>query len=191
MSRDFWPRSFRRSFVLIQTVLILFHLVPLVLWHCMLGVRKSIRPVKIGVIRCWCGYLSGARCRLFAYGPASATAVPKLNRLLPHLKSDWFYLSGTGLPRLACVAKRRWWLGEEMYGVWSWGSKTKEDLEREVVREDCQARKMNKEDAVDRCKWRKLIKDVWWSGWVWVGECFFWHRSTRVVPGQRPLCVCL
>ena len=30
----------------------------------------------------------------------------------------------------------------------------------EVVREDCQARKMNKEDATDRCKWRKMIKDV-------------------------------
>jgi len=31
---------------------------------------------------------------------------------------------------------------------------------REVVREDCQARKLNKEDAIDRSKWRKLIKDV-------------------------------
>ena len=31
---------------------------------------------------------------------------------------------------------------------------------REVVREDCQARKMNKQDAMDRCKWRKMIKDV-------------------------------
>jgi len=31
---------------------------------------------------------------------------------------------------------------------------------REVVGEDCQARKMNKEDAIDRCKWRKMIKDV-------------------------------
>ena len=34
---------------------------------------------------------------------------------------------------------------------------------REVVREDCQACKMikmNKEDAIDRCKWRKMIKDV-------------------------------
>ena len=29
---------------------------------------------------------------------------------------------------------------------------------REVVREDCQARKLNKEDAVD--KWRKVIKEV-------------------------------
>jgi len=31
---------------------------------------------------------------------------------------------------------------------------------REVVRKDCQACKMNKEDATDRCKWRKMIKDV-------------------------------
>ena len=31
---------------------------------------------------------------------------------------------------------------------------------REVVREDCKAHKLNKEDAMDRCKWRKMIKDV-------------------------------
>ena len=31
---------------------------------------------------------------------------------------------------------------------------------REVVQEDCQARKMNKVDAIDRCKWRKMIKDI-------------------------------
>ena len=31
---------------------------------------------------------------------------------------------------------------------------------KEVVREDCQARKLNKEDAVYRCKWRKVIKEV-------------------------------
>jgi len=49
---------------------------------------------------CWCGYLSGARCR-FAYGPADAIATPKPHRLLPHLNPDWFYLSGTGLPRLS------------------------------------------------------------------------------------------
>jgi len=29
---------------------------------------------KNWVMRCWCGYLSGARCRLFAYGPTNATA---------------------------------------------------------------------------------------------------------------------
>ena len=57
---------------------------------------------------------------------------------------------------------------------------------RYVVREDCQARKLNKEDAMDHCKWR-MIKDVRWSGCVWVGECFFWYRPTRVVPDKRPL----
>jgi len=25
---------------------------------------------------------------------------------------------------------------------------------------DCQARKLNKEDAMDRCKWRKMIKEA-------------------------------
>jgi len=30
----------------------------------------------------------------------------------------------------------------------------------EVVKEDCQASKLNKEDAMDHSKWRKLIKDV-------------------------------
>jgi len=29
---------------------------------------------KNGEMRCWCGYLSAARCRLFANGPADATA---------------------------------------------------------------------------------------------------------------------
>jgi len=40
---------------------------------------------KNWVMRCWCGYLSGARCRLFAYGPSDATAIPKPHHLLPHL----------------------------------------------------------------------------------------------------------
>ena len=31
---------------------------------------------------------------------------------------------------------------------------------REVVKEDCQACKLNEEDAMDRSKWRKLTKDV-------------------------------
>jgi len=31
---------------------------------------------------------------------------------------------------------------------------------REVVKEDCKARKLNKKDAGNRSKWRKLIKDV-------------------------------
>jgi len=64
--------------------------------------RQEERPVcKHCMMRCWCGYLSGARCRLFAYGPADATAIPKPRHLLPHLNPDWFYFSGTVLPRLS------------------------------------------------------------------------------------------
>ena len=33
------------------------------------------------------GYLSGARCRLFAYGPADATAIPKPQSSLASFKS--------------------------------------------------------------------------------------------------------
>ena len=29
------------------------------LWHCWLGSRKGILPVKNWVVGCWCGYLSG------------------------------------------------------------------------------------------------------------------------------------
>ena len=35
-----------------------------VLWHCWLGGRKSIRPVKTRVMRCWRGYLFGVRCKM-------------------------------------------------------------------------------------------------------------------------------
>ena len=49
------------------------YLWPSVLWHCWLGGRKGIRPVKKWVVGCWRGYLFGVRCRL-AYGPADATA---------------------------------------------------------------------------------------------------------------------
>ena len=36
--------------------------------------HKEHPACKHWVIRCWCGYLSGARWALFAYGPADATA---------------------------------------------------------------------------------------------------------------------
>ena len=34
-------------------------------------------------------------------GPADSTAIPNPHNLLPYLNPDWFYLSGTGLPRLS------------------------------------------------------------------------------------------
>ena len=71
-----------------------FSALTLLVWH-----QVEHPACENWVMRCWCGYLSGARCRLFVHGPADATAIPKPHRLLLHLNSDWFYLSGTGLPR--------------------------------------------------------------------------------------------
>ena len=47
-----------------------------VLWRCWLGGKKGIRPVKNWLVRYKRGYLSEARCKWFAYGPADATATP-------------------------------------------------------------------------------------------------------------------
>jgi len=61
-------------------------------------------------MRCWCGYPSAARCRLFAYGPGPADALHlKTPSSLVHLNPDWFYLSGTGLHMLSW--KRGQWTG--------------------------------------------------------------------------------
>ena len=46
--------------------------------------------------RCWCGYMSGARCRLHI---VQLMPLPSQNPVIsPHLIPDWFYLSGTGCP---------------------------------------------------------------------------------------------
>jgi len=73
-------------------------LMPSVLWHCWLGVGKSIRPVKNWVMGYWHGYLSGVWCKWFAYGPVDAAATPSS---LASVKSRMVYLSGAGLPRLS------------------------------------------------------------------------------------------
>ena len=39
-------------------------------------------------MRCWHGYLSGDR--LFGYGPADATSIPKPYHLVRHLNPHWF-----------------------------------------------------------------------------------------------------
>jgi len=53
-------------------------------------------------------------------------------------------------------------IGEEMYRVLSGGSIPRgrpKRTWREVVQKDCQVSKLNRENAVDHGKWRKLIKD--------------------------------
>jgi len=60
--------------------------------------RQEQHPVcNNSAIRCWPVICLERAADL----PADATAIPKRHRLLPHLNPDWFYLSGTGLPRLS------------------------------------------------------------------------------------------
>ena len=73
---------------------------PPVLWHCWLGVRKSIWPVKS---EWWGGYLSETRCKWCAYGPADATAT---SSSLASLKSR-FVLQFWWLLIQAVLEKRR------------------------------------------------------------------------------------
>ena len=42
------------------------------------------------MMMCWCVFLSGAMCRLFAYSPADASAILQPRHLLLHLNPDWF-----------------------------------------------------------------------------------------------------
>jgi len=55
----------------------------------LVGRQQEHPACKNWVMWCWCGYLSGVRCRLFAYGPADVTAIPKPHHLLTHLNPDW------------------------------------------------------------------------------------------------------
>ena len=81
--------------------------VPSVLWHCWLGGRKrSIRPVKtewwgVGVVVC---SERGADCLHVVH---LMPLHPKTPSSLASLNPDWFYVSGTSLPRLSW--KRVWW----------------------------------------------------------------------------------
>ena len=57
---------------------------------------------------CWCGYLSGVRCRLFAYGPADATAIQKTPSSIASFKSrlvlsSWYRLTQVVLEKTGLV----------------------------------------------------------------------------------------
>ena len=71
LSRFYWSRF---------TFTLFFHCVFSTLALFVIG-RQEEHPAC--QIECWCGYLSGVRCRLFAYGPAAdATASPNLSCLI-------------------------------------------------------------------------------------------------------------
>ena len=52
-----------------------------------------------------------------------------------------------------------------------------------LCKKNRQSRNLNREDAVNRGRWKKLIKIGWWSGW-WVGV-FLLVPAHPVSPGQR------
>jgi len=64
----------------------------------LIGEQERHPACRNWVVRYWHGYLPGARCKWFVYGPADATATP--SSLAP-VKSRMVYLSGVGLPRLS------------------------------------------------------------------------------------------
>jgi len=53
----------------------------------LVGCQEGHPASKDRLMRCWCGYLSGARCRLFAYGPPDATSFRKTPLSLDSFKS--------------------------------------------------------------------------------------------------------
>ena len=132
---------------------------------------------------CWRGCLSGARCRqlydtlydlnaiflfqiisfkkyfyvslcnifyCFCGGPwATAQSPPHIRPCLLYRKRrqrDGGIVQHATFVNTICVSQHKRIIG--YFVAW-----------REVVRENCQARKMNKEDAIDRCKWRKMVKN--------------------------------
>ena len=93
--------------------------VPSVLWRCWLSGRKGIRSVKNWVVRCWHGYLSGARCRL-AY--AQLMPLPLTVSCFSKIQIGFTFLVPThpGSPgkravkrvsvcACACVCRTFWW----------------------------------------------------------------------------------
>ena len=89
-------------------------LVPSVLWRCWLGGRKGIRPVKNWVVRCWQGYLSGARCRL-AHAqlmplPLTISCSSKIQIGFTFLVPAHLGSPGQRAVKPVCVLVCLWWL---------------------------------------------------------------------------------
>ena len=72
-------------------------LLPSVLWHCWLGIRKSIRPIENWVMGYWHSYWSSV-VQMICIWSSWCHCHPSS---LPSVKSRMVYLSGAGLPRLS------------------------------------------------------------------------------------------
>ena len=56
------------------------------------SLMKIIWPVKNWIMSCWCNYLSGAKCKWLAYGPADVTPASVKSRVI------YTYSTGLSLP---------------------------------------------------------------------------------------------
>ena len=80
-------KAVKRSLLLLLLLYLLlaFSALTLLVWG------QEERPAcKNCVMGCCCGYLPGARCRLFVYGPADATAITKPPSSLASFESRLF-----------------------------------------------------------------------------------------------------
>jgi len=62
----------------------------------LIGRQEEIRPV-----RCWWWLSVCSKVQTVRIWSSWHHCIPKRHHLLPHLNPDWFYHSGTGLPRLS------------------------------------------------------------------------------------------
>jgi len=84
-----WQMSFllclcKWSFIIAQILCVLFAFSALTL---LVGRQEGHLACKNWVVRYWHGYLSGVRCKWFAYGPADAIAIPSF---LARVNPEWF-----------------------------------------------------------------------------------------------------
>jgi len=169
-------------------------------------------------MRCWCGYLSGARCRLFAYGPADATAIPKTPSYLASFKSRlvlpfWYWLTQVVLENRPLTRCNRVVVVEQQISnlfIYSY-------CYLYLFAFSAWMLLVGQQEGHPACK--KLSGEVlaWLSDWsevqtcIWSSRCHchslslaslksrlvlpFWYRLTRVVPDKGPLngsvCVCV
>ena len=146
---------------------------------------------KKRVTCCWCGYLSGARCRLFAYGLADSTAIPNPHHLSPYLNSDWFYLCGV-LSVLWCIQRMAYPFAFSALMLL---------VERQEGHPSC--KKQSGGVLVWLSVWSKMLSCIWPS-WCHCHSLSlasvksrlvlpYWYRLTGVVLKKGPLngCVCV
>jgi len=95
--------SLYSEYMLVLTLCLVYAFSALTL---LVGWHEGHLACKNWVVRYWRGYLSGARCKWFAYGPADVTVTPSSLALV---KSRMVYRSGASLCQLPQVVPEKKW----------------------------------------------------------------------------------